>query len=1711
MRWLRRRFVLHLEDNNRLHKRGVVLSNHQAMVHQPVPSTAPHGALLFPLPPLAAALALLAPALLPLAAAPPPGTANFETGVLTFSQGNASQWRTAAFTRVFREPPVVVLGPATQNNSQPCVLRVRNVTTSGFEYQLDEWDYLDGAHASETLSFLAFSPGLHQFGSQRWQAGRVSSVNRAPQTVTLNGFSSAPVVLAQVESTHNPASDPAKGVMALKTRLSSVGSASFQVRLETEEANTGAIANESIGWIAVSQGDGWLDGAAVSAVRSTTLVGNSFTALTFPAVPAPFTDRVNPRLLAQTQTLNQADPGELKMRNLSDTGVELRFQEEQSADSETSHTPEEVGYLLLSAVPGEALAKIEMGDEIIQQSDAAAWTKVNLAQPYTLPVVVIGPPSRTNSTRLTTRVRSINPADPANNGNASFQVQIDRWDHYATQPHDVPEKISWLVMESGPFAVGGQLWQAGRKNVTTGNFNGVAETFPAAYTEAPAVFSHVVTNTTDAAKISRVHSVTATGFRVALQQSEIDTTPHLNRSAHWLAVPYGVTNLFSIARRLEVSPGATNHTHSFRTRNFSRMHADPYLFAAMQTGNDQDPATIRWRYLFANRVDLILDEDGHPGADNTHGAESVALLVVQGAEDSDGDGAPDDWELAMGLDPNDPADGSADPDGDLLTNQMEYHNRLGLDGFATSTNPFSFTGGIVTASRAAHGYEVADLTATPLTSINARLRVNRIGGLAPITVNLTLAGSPASATRGTATPGTDYSAWDHATAGNPVTTTLSLAANAQSRDIHIRPVQDDLDEFPEGVRLTVTAGSQYTLGATKTADALLYDASDIPANEKLFVGTFIPQGSATTSASGFATVILNGSNSAARISTTFNGLTTPQLVIDGSHIHYHNGGSGPVATGTVVYGDPDGLPPGQLVEFPWTLRNVAGLTGQQVINALFQNDGNKLYLNVHTDRYASGEIRADLARVTGSVEFVEPPAAPLLENLTSLDDVRRDCARFLTQATFGPTPAEIDALYNSISGNKLLASNRITAFSNWINNQWSRDQTTLYDYLYAADQQEWALRGSRQGLLDGNGDPYTPPGSAAAYQKWSAPPGVSKTSHRADSRHNRRRAWWTLANQAHDQLRQRAAFALEQIFVVSDRDTTIRLRAYAHSRYYDMLADFADGVRHLQPPLHASAGDIGPNYIGTYTPRNSTSTTITIKELLMDISKHAVMAWYLSHLRNIKEQTDPVTGEVILSPDENFAREIMQLFSIGLLQLHPDGTLKLAANGQPIPTYSNEDIQELARVFTGWSFAWRQNTAANDYSPPIIQSGSTLAAKFNANNQGEFFHPGWENPLRNYAADFHDLGAKSLFAGTPQAATLRAINTSEDPEVYANGDLNRAVTALYNHPNIAPFISRLLIQRFVTSNPSRGYVHRVAKIFERHNGTETGVRGRFRETIRAILLDYEARTLTNVDPQEFLVDGQPVTSVNVSFGKVKEPILRYTQLQRALAARSSLPLTSLSAFGYPASQLDNFPSGVTRYRFPSTLSNLAQTPNHMPSVFNWYLPSYSPGGDAAAAGLTAPELQIIDEIISVRSVNYLRSLAYATHFDPTANPPAGFGVDNLGFANQTLEPYDAALDNIYANIVDLVADYKNHRATSGSNEASAEWLVDHLDLLLCAGALKAKYASDPSTANPRAVIINQTALVASSGGANPSLNNCRDRVRAAIHLITLSPEFIVQK
>ncbi len=291
-----------------------------------------------------------------------------------------------------------------------------------------------------------------------------------------------------------------------------------------------------------------------------------------------------------------------------------------------------------------------------------------------------------------------------------------------------------------------------------------------------------------------------------------------------------------------------------------------------------------------------------------------------------------------------------------------------------------------------------------------------------------------------------------------------------------------------------------------------------------------------------------------------------------------------------------------------------------------------------------------------------------------------------------------------------------------------------------------------------------------------------------------RAAWWHITVTAPDQLRQRVAYALSQIFVISDEVNTLLLAPYGTSNYYDLLLEHAFG---------------------------------NFRDLLLGVTLHPSMGFYLSHLNNGK--SDPEAGTF---PDENYAREVMQLFSIGLFELNTDGSEVLDDAGQPVPTYDNDDIREFAKVFTGLSWGGDNN-----------RFGSSRFI--------------FTEPMQMFDA-FHEPGEKTLLRGEVLPAGQQGM-----------ADVEAAVNNLFYHPNVGPFIGRQLIQRLVSSNPSPAYVTRVAQAF---NDNGEGVRGDMRAVLRAILLDEEARAAP--DP-------------SLTRGKLREPLLRYTAMLRQLGVSSA--------------------------------------------------------------------------------------------------------------------------------------------------------------------------------------------------------------------------------
>jgi uncharacterized protein (DUF1800 family) len=273
-----------------------------------------------------------------------------------------------------------------------------------------------------------------------------------------------------------------------------------------------------------------------------------------------------------------------------------------------------------------------------------------------------------------------------------------------------------------------------------------------------------------------------------------------------------------------------------------------------------------------------------------------------------------------------------------------------------------------------------------------------------------------------------------------------------------------------------------------------------------------------------------------------------------------------------------------------------------------------------------------------------------------------------------------------------------------------------------------------------------------------------------------------------------------------------------------------------------------------------------------------------------------------IRPDENFARELMQLFTIGLVELNLDGSEKKDASGRAIPTYTQETVEGFAHVFTGWNYL----KSADDPSPNIEPS-----------------HISRRLPMVLYPGR-HDEGPKKLLNGV----TLPARENGEQ-------DLQDALDNIFQHPNVAPFISLRLIQRLVASNPSPDYVGRVASIF---NDNGSGVKGDLAAVVKAILLDPDAR------PDSY----SPID------GKLKEPLLRLTQLWRAYDAVTAVPLS-----------VTNFSERV------------GQGPLQSPSVFNFFLPSFAPSGQIRDQQLVAPEFQIATEFLTAM---FETQLYFQTHY-----------------------------------------------------------------------------------------------------------------------------------
>ncbi len=509
---------------------------------------------------------------------------------------------------------------------------------------------------------------------------------------------------------------------------------------------------------------------------------------------------------------------------------------------------------------------------------------------------------------------------------------------------------------------------------------------------------------------------------------------------------------------------------------------------------------------------------------------------------------------------------------------------------------------------------------------------------------------------------------------------------------------------------------------------------------------------------------------------------------------------------------------------------------------------------------------------------------------------------------------------------------------------------------------------------------------------------------------------WRQYFEGEDQLRQRVTFALSQIMVISLRNNLLLDNPCGPASYMDMLGTHAFG---------------------------------NFRSILKDMTLHPAMGEYLDMKKSGKETTvlNPDGTNVAFYPNENYARELLQLFSIGTVELNTDGTPRLDGNGKTIPAYTEAMVQGFAKAFTGWTFAANpDDTQANTVGRWLWDYWAGANAT-EAQEAAVSCHK-WSNPMRAWTYNRLQPGTWDL-CNAQTAATGSAQSGCAKPElppphdtsaktvlkgvtIPANQtpmqDIDSAIDNIFNHANVGPFIGRQLIQRLTMSNPPPAYVERVTKVF---NDNGAGVRGDMKSVIRAILMDPEVRLGNKTD--------------GALAGKMKEPVVRWVQFFRAFDAKAAM----------------------SDYRWwdLSAPENLGQMPLHAPSVFNYYHPDALLPGQSASAPVTAPEFELA-----------------------TTNAVAGWSNFGVWGMIQGFRPGDATPGRHAI---------PNYAYYDGLAQTDPTKLVDELAFVLTAGKLSTNF---------RTKLIDAATKLPLDANTPAS-----ERTRMVLWLMVNSPEFLIQK
>lgn len=869
-----------------------------------------------------------------------------------------------------------------------------------------------------------------------------------------------------------------------------------------------------------------------------------------------------------------------------------------------------------------------------------------------------------------------------------------------------------------------------------------------------------------------------------------------------------------------------------------------------------------------------------------------------------------------------------------------------------------------------------------------RFRIERSDSLLPVTVFYTLAGGTVSG-EVDATSSVDYVAEEEDATADGM---ISLPAGTAWADIEITVSKDDIHEYPETVSCSLDTHSDYDIapGAALAKGEICDMPSDV---NLLFVGAYQEDfnaspgtGKGNGTVSGYVkgdkrTFVLRNDN--------FSNLSSPQ-----NDTHFHKvliGGGGQETGGPPIHDilnqSGSNALLGYYLTYDWDLTEqnpvlptVGGTPSRQVvIDSLFnQNGETQIYINLHTDGNAGGEVMAKLELATGSSTEPAAPPAPGPLAVLSGDDLENEITRFLNQATFGAAWEDVQAIKTSIETKRQSDPNysRIDEFSLWIDEQCKMQQTYLTDYLLAADNMEWNLRGHwdpsewndwdsfhpgvdvqpiptdwpyiDRSLTNGAapGMPTTHPhfwanqwypvnryATDRDWANWTNDNAASlgnKTDRNIGQpvQNNRRRGHWALMVNGKDQLRQKFGYSVQQILVVAETLTIIRTRTLGASNYQDML-----------------------NYYSLPSDRNGNNQIdenekTYFRDLIGYINWSPIMGKWLSSIKNRAAYDIDGDGVIDVYPDENLAREDMQLFTIGLFNLWSDGSLRLQDASDPnVPpgssaTYTNDDIQEFARVLTGQSFSRFTNDSRSNtqiYNNQGFREGPYQFGIDSADNgqvfdtdnsngdsdandgddgilynttftrgDGEaYYGHNYNYPMRMFGSSgsgaskiiYHDLGVKTIAGGRVIDNTGLLSNTGTPEDSSSNSMINLGIADIEDaldwfagkvDGNAGPDFTGNASNANASHASTPPFICR--RLIQRMTTSNPSSAYLYRvskafkdsegcmiDVCKAILLDPEVR-----DP----------LLINDSYGMKKPPLEAYMQMLRTFEANSLLPISS---------------------------------------------------------------------------------------------------------------------------------------------------------------------------------------------------------------------------